>query len=62
MVYSKYTKHRILYYRRLVYRAYTISKKLREEGIQTSRRGISKMLTLVLKRLGPLEEERAAVG
>ncbi len=45
MVYNKYSKHRILCYRRLGYRAYIISKKLREEGIQTSRRGVSKMLT-----------------
>ncbi len=44
MVYSKYTKHRILCYRRLGYRAYRISKKLRQEGIETSRRGVSKML------------------
>ena len=51
MAYSKYTKLRIISYRRLGYRAYIISKKLRE-GIKASRRGVQKMLAHFKPREG----------
>lgn len=44
MVFSEYTKQRILFYYRLGYKAYSISKKLRSEGITASRRGVLKMI------------------
>ena len=44
MVFSEYTKQRILFYHRLGYKAYTIAKYLQTEGLVTSRRGVYKML------------------
>ena len=44
MVFSDYTKQRILSYHRLGYKAYTIARKLHEEGISASRRSVLKML------------------
>ena len=44
MVFSDYTKQRILIHYRLGYKAYIIARKLQEEGITASRRGVLKML------------------
>ena len=44
MVFSDYTKQRILVMYRHGYKAPPISRKLTEEGIITSRRGVAKML------------------
>ena len=49
MVFSDYTKQRILIFYRRGYRAPTIAKKLRDEGIIASRRGIWKFLTRYLE-------------
>ncbi len=45
MVYSSYKKQRILHFSFQGFKAYTIAKLLREEGMVASRRGIDKFLT-----------------
>ena len=49
MVFSKYTKRRILFYQAKGYRAPTITDKLRDEGIVVSRKGVSDFLSRVEK-------------
>ncbi len=49
MVFNDYTKQRILIFYKYGYRAPTIAKKLRDEGITASRRGVSKFLTRYLE-------------
>ena len=44
MVYSNYKQQRIIYYWHLGKHPYTIAKLLREEGLQTSRCGVAKVL------------------
>ena len=44
MVYSDYTKQKILYHYNEGLKAYSIARKLREEGTTTSRRGVLKFL------------------
>lgn len=47
MVFSDYTKRRILFYRARGYRSPTIANKLQDEGIVVSRRGVSDFLLRV---------------
>ena len=49
MVFSEYTKQRILFHQAKSYRAPTITHKLRDEGIVVSRRGVSYFLSQVDK-------------
>ena len=47
MVFSEYTKKRILFFHRKGYKAPKIATKLLEEGIEVSRRGVSDFLVRV---------------
>ena len=47
MVYSDYTKKRIIFYHSKGYKAPTIAKHLLDEGIEVSRRGVSSFLVRV---------------
>ena len=49
MVFSEYTKRRILFYQAKGYRSPTIADKLRDEGIIVSRKGVSDFLSRVEK-------------
>lgn len=53
MVYSNYKQQRIIYYWHLGKHPYTIAKLLREEGLQTSRSGVTKFL-LKYERTGSI--------
>ena len=47
MVFTEYTKKRILFYHGKGYKALTIAKRLLDEGIEASRRGVSNFLVRV---------------